>query len=76
MLVALVLLAGWLLLIQLAIRPMTTDLTVIGQGKPALVLAHENYSPAGAEASPSAGPVKGSCGTRADSSKMAAANAA
>ena len=31
-------------------KPISTDLSVIGQGKPALVLAYENYSPAGGEA--------------------------
>ncbi|MFT6905062.1 MAG: hypothetical protein ACJAS1_001716 [Oleiphilaceae bacterium] len=31
-------------------KPISTDLAVIGQGKPVLVLAYENYSPAGGEA--------------------------
>ena len=31
-------------------KPISSDLSVIGQGKPALVLAYENYSPAGGEA--------------------------
>jgi hypothetical protein len=31
-------------------KPISTDLTAIGQGKPVLVLAYENYSPAGGEA--------------------------
>lgn len=31
-------------------KPIGTDLGVIGQGKPAIVLAYENYSPAGGEA--------------------------
>jgi len=31
-------------------KPIGTDLSVVGQGKPALVLAYENYSPAGGEA--------------------------
>ena len=31
-------------------KPISTDLSVIGQGKPVLVLAYENYSPAGGEA--------------------------
>lgn len=31
-------------------KPIGTDLSVVGQGKPALVLAYENYSPTGGEA--------------------------
>ena len=31
-------------------KPIHTDLSVIGQGKPALVLAYENYSPSGGQA--------------------------
>ncbi|MFT6045650.1 MAG: hypothetical protein ACI9WC_001351 [Arenicella sp.] len=31
-------------------RPIGTDLSVIGQGKPVLVLAYENFSPAGGDA--------------------------
>ena len=31
-------------------KPIGSDLSVIGQGKPALVLAYENYSPTGGEA--------------------------
>jgi hypothetical protein len=31
-------------------KSISSDLSVIGQGKPALVLAYENYSPAGGEA--------------------------
>ena len=31
-------------------KPISTDLSIIGQGKPVLVLAYENYSPAGGEA--------------------------
>jgi hypothetical protein len=41
---------GWVLLNQLAVRPMSTDLSSVGQGTPAVVLAFENYSPAGLEA--------------------------
>ena len=32
------------------VKPVSTDLSVIGQGKPALVLAYENFSPASSEA--------------------------
>ncbi len=32
------------------VKPMGTDLSIIGQGKPVLVLAYENYSPDGGEA--------------------------
>ena len=31
-------------------KPISSDLSVIGQGKPALVLAYENYSPTDGEA--------------------------
>ena len=31
-------------------KPISTDLSVIGQGKPALVLAYENFSPTGGDA--------------------------
>jgi len=31
-------------------KPISSDLSVIGQGKPSLVLAYENYSPAGGDA--------------------------
>jgi hypothetical protein len=32
------------------VKPVSTDLSVIGQGKPVLALAYENFSPAGGEA--------------------------
>ncbi|MGB5493207.1 MAG: hypothetical protein WBM97_01845 [Sedimenticolaceae bacterium] len=32
------------------IKPVSTDLSVVGQGKPTLVLAYENFSPTGGEA--------------------------
>ena len=47
-LVALVAL-GYLLTMGVG-KPISTDLSVIGQGKPVLVLAYENFSPAGGEA--------------------------
>ena len=47
-LVALVAL-GYLLIIG-AGKPISTDFSVIGQGKPVLVLAYENFSPTGGEA--------------------------
>lgn len=34
----------------LAVRPMSTDLSVVGQGKPALVLVYENHSPGSIDA--------------------------
>ena len=40
-----VIIAGLLLATQYFIQPMNTDLSVVGQDKPALVLAYENYSP-------------------------------
>jgi hypothetical protein len=33
-----------------AVKPVSTDLSVVGQGRPALVLAYENFSPTGGEA--------------------------
>jgi len=38
------------LLITVAGKPIGHDLSVIGKGKPVLVLAYENYSPAGGDA--------------------------
>ena len=35
---------------KVLVKPISTDLSVIGQGKPALVLAYENFSPIGDEA--------------------------
>ncbi len=32
------------------VKPMSTDLSVIGQGKPVLVLAYQNFSPVGGDA--------------------------
>jgi thioredoxin-like negative regulator of GroEL len=34
----------------LAVRPMSTDLSVVGQGKPVLVLVYENHSPSSIDA--------------------------
>ncbi len=48
--VIVVLSAGVFIATQTMIMPMSTDLSVIGQGKPSLVLGVENYSPAGGEA--------------------------
>lgn len=41
--------AGYLFVIS-AGKPIGTDISVVGQGKPAIVLAYENYSPMGGEA--------------------------
>jgi hypothetical protein len=38
------------LITQVAVKPMSADLSLVGQGKPALVLAYENFSPGGGEA--------------------------
>lgn len=38
--------------------PISSDLSVVGKGKPALVLVYENYSPAGGEALNRLGQVK------------------
>lgn len=40
---------GYFLILGMG-KPINTDLSVIGQGKPVLVLAYENYSPNGGEA--------------------------
>jgi hypothetical protein len=40
---------GYLLIIGVG-KPISTDLSVIGQGKPVLVLAYENFTPTGGEA--------------------------
>lgn len=40
---------GYLLTMSVG-KPISSDLSVIGQGKPALVLAYQNYSPPGGEA--------------------------
>ncbi|MDX1569697.1 MAG: hypothetical protein R3200_04365 [Xanthomonadales bacterium] len=53
-------LAGLVFLVTVGIgSPVSTDLSAIGKGKPALVLAYENYSPAGGEALNRMGQVKG-----------------
>lgn len=46
----LVLLAGVFLATGLLRAPMGADLSVVGNGRPALVLAYENYSPVGGDA--------------------------
>jgi hypothetical protein len=40
---------GYLLTMGIA-KPISTDLSVVGQGKPVLVLAYENFSPTGGDA--------------------------
>lgn len=42
--------AGVFITTQTMINPMSTDLSVIGQGKPSLVLGVESYSPTGGDA--------------------------
>jgi len=39
-----------LVVTQVAVKPISADLSLVGQGKPALVLAYENFSPNGGEA--------------------------
>ena len=46
---AILLIAGYVVMV-VAPKPMSADLSLIGQGKPSLVLAYENYSPGGADA--------------------------
>ena len=41
--------AGYFLILGVG-KPVGTDLSVVGQGRPALVLAHENFSPTGGDA--------------------------
>ena len=45
-----VLVAAGFVFSRLGARPISTDLSGVGQGKPALVVAYENYTPAGANA--------------------------
>ena len=44
-----VMLLGYLLIIGVG-KPISTDLSVVGQGKPVLVLAYDNFSPTGGDA--------------------------
>jgi len=46
----LTLLALGYLATKFLVKPISMDLSLIGQGKPVLVLAYENYSPTGGEA--------------------------
>ena len=41
----LLIVAGLLLATKYFVQPINTDLSVVGQGQPVLVLAYENYSP-------------------------------
>lgn len=45
-----ILLIGWVMWTYLGVQPMSKDLTVIGEGKPVVVLVYESYAPAGMEA--------------------------
>lgn len=47
-------------------KPISTDLSVIGQGKPVLVLAYENFSPAGGDALNRLRKVRSDYGSRLD----------
>lgn len=38
------------LIILFVLKPVSTDLSMVGQGKPSLVLAYENFSPTGGSA--------------------------
>ena len=40
---------GYLFIISIG-KPISTDLSIIGKGKPALVLAYDNFSPTGGDA--------------------------
>ena len=48
------------------VKPMSTDLSIIGKGKPVLVLAYENFSPDGGEALNRLQKVKGDYNSRLD----------
>lgn len=65
--VSLVALVGLGYLVTIGVvKPISTDLSAIAQGKPALVLAYENFSPAGAEALDRLRKVKGDYELRLD----------
>lgn len=48
--IAVLIAVAWLAMHQLSGRPISADLSLVGDGQPALVLAFENYSPASMEA--------------------------
>lgn len=43
-------LIGWVMWTFLGVKPISKDLSVIGQGKPVVVLVYESYAPAGMDA--------------------------
>lgn len=45
-----VILIGWVMWTYLGVKPMSKDLSVVGEGKPAVVLVYESYAPAGMDA--------------------------
>ena len=47
-------------------KPIGSDVSIVGQGKPAIVLAYENYSPAGGEALSSLREVRDNYDSRLD----------
>jgi hypothetical protein len=47
-------------------KPISTDLSTVGQGRPALVLVYENYSPAAADALKSLNQVRGDYSAQLD----------
>lgn len=55
-----VILAAWLAITTLSGRAMSTDLSQIGQGQPAIVLAFENYSPTSMAAMDQLNEIRGS----------------
>ncbi len=62
--VALVALVSVMAMIQFGGRPVSTDLSQVGGGTPALVLAHENYAPASMAAMDHLNRLRGSYGER------------
>jgi len=51
---------------MVALKPISTDLSVIGKGKPALVLAYENFSMGGGEALERLRQIQGDYDSRVD----------
>ncbi len=45
-----IVLIGWVMWTYLGVLPMSKDLSVIGEGKPTVVLVYESYAPAGMDA--------------------------
>jgi hypothetical protein len=64
--IAAVLVVAVVVVLLTAARPISSDLSALGQGRPALVLAYENYSPTGGEALARLGSVRADYEPRMD----------